>query len=67
MTTVYEVKGMTCGHCVESVTKAMQALPGVTDVTVDLDSGRVEVASDPVPQLDDVRTTIEEIGFELVG
>ncbi len=67
MTSVYEVSGMTCGHCVKSVTKAMQELPGVTHVAVDLPTGRVEVTSDPPPASDAVRAAIEEIGFELVS
>ncbi|MEZ5186955.1 MAG: heavy-metal-associated domain-containing protein [Candidatus Nanopelagicales bacterium] len=31
-----KVQGMTCDHCVRAVTEEFSALPGVTDVTVDL-------------------------------
>lgn len=35
----FAVTGMTCSHCVSAVTKEISALPGVTDVTVDLAPG----------------------------
>ena len=41
------VTGMSCMGCVNSVKNMVSALPGVTDVQVDLASGRVEVAHDP--------------------
>lgn len=40
------VQGMTCGGCVKHVTKALQAVPGVNQVSVDLASGRARVDSD---------------------
>jgi copper chaperone len=37
----YEIKGMTCNHCVMAVTKALKKVPGVASVEkVDLASGR---------------------------
>ena len=38
-TNTYAVTGMTCGHCASAVTSELQALDGVTDVTVDLVAG----------------------------
>lgn len=38
-TTTFRVDGMTCGHCVRSVTEELSALPGVTGVDVDLVAG----------------------------
>ena len=38
-----EVQGMSCGSCVNHVTRALQPIPGVTDVAVDLKSGHVRV------------------------
>ena len=35
-TQTFPVTGMTCGHCVSAVTSEVSALPGVTDVQVDL-------------------------------
>ena len=31
-----KLEGMTCGHCVASVTKELQKIDGVSDVSVDL-------------------------------
>ena len=41
------VKGMSCGHCVAAMTKAMASLPGVSQVQVDLGSGRVSTSAPP--------------------
>lgn len=64
-TTKLVVTGMTCGHCVASVTEEVQEIPGVTDVTVDLASGAVTVTS--ADSLDDaaVRAAVEEAGYTL--
>jgi copper chaperone len=61
----YHVTGMTCGHCVSSVSNEVGALPGVTDVSVDLASGAVTVTSEQ--PLDDarVREAVEEAGYEV--
>lgn len=44
-TTTYTVSGMTCGHCVSSVTEEVEQITGVTGVDVDLPSGKVTVTS----------------------
>ena len=61
----YTVTGMTCDHCVRAVTQELQGLPGVTDVEIDLPSGRVTVRSDA--PLDDasVAAAVDEAGYEL--
>ena len=63
----YTVTAMTCGHCVRSVTEEVTRVPGVTDVAVDLPSGRVQVVS--AEPLDDeaVRAAIEEAGYEVAS
>jgi len=38
-TQTVDVQGMTCGHCVKAVTEEVSAIPGVTDVAVDLVAG----------------------------
>jgi copper chaperone len=68
-TTTYLVTGMTCSHCVMSVTEELTALDGVESVAVDLDAGStstVTVASSG--PLDDaaVRAAVEEAGYALV-
>jgi copper chaperone CopZ len=46
MKTPYAVKGMHCGSCVEKVTKALQTVPGVQAVSVDLATNTAEVVSE---------------------
>jgi copper chaperone len=47
--TTLKITGMNCQHCVRSATQALEAVPGVTGVQVDLASGlaQVEGAADP--------------------
>ena len=63
----YTVSGMTCAHCVRSVTEEVGALDGVTDVAVDLPSGAVAVTSDHPLDEARVRAAVEEAGYELAG
>ena len=66
-TASYTVVGMTCGHCVSSVTEEVSQLPGVTDVDVDLASGGLTVTGDA--EVDDaaVRAAVEEAGYQVAG
>lgn len=64
-TATYSVTGMTCGHCVASVTEEVGALPGVTDVQVELDAGRLTVTGDAAQNTDAVRGAVEEAGYQL--
>ena len=66
MTTAsYTVVGMTCGHCVAAVTEEVGAVPGVTGVDVDLDSGGLTVSSKTPVDADAVRAAVEEAGYSL--
>jgi copper chaperone len=42
-TTTLKIDGMTCGHCVQAVTKALKGTNGVNDAQVDLRAGRAQV------------------------
>lgn len=63
----YTVRGMTCGHCANSVTRELLTVTGVHGVDVDVDSGRVVVTSEGPVGDDEVRAAVTEAGFELVG
>ena len=65
--TTYQITGMTCGHCVSSVTKELTGLAGVSGVDVDLASGQARVTSDGELALDDVRAAVDEAGYTLAG
>lgn len=62
----YTVTGMTCGHCVSSVTEEISEIPGVTAVDVDLASGRMTVAGEGFTD-DDVRAAVDEAGYEVTS
>jgi copper ion binding protein len=65
-TTTYQVTGMTCGHCVQAVTSEVSAIDGVTDVQVDLESGRATVTSDQPLDAEAVAGAVDEAGYQLV-
>ncbi|MEV5580517.1 heavy-metal-associated domain-containing protein [Streptomyces parvus] len=58
----YRVAGMTCGHCLASVTEEVAEVPGVHEVTVDLAEGTVLVRG---RDLDDalIRAAVAEAGY----
>ncbi|MEV4312609.1 heavy-metal-associated domain-containing protein [Actinocrispum sp. NPDC049592] len=62
----YTVQGMTCGHCVSSVTEEVSEIDGVQGVDVDLASGLVTVTSDRDIAEEDVRAAVVEAGYQLV-
>ena len=41
-----QVTGMSCNHCVEAVKQAVGGVDPAAQVTIDLESGRVEIAGD---------------------
>jgi copper chaperone len=56
----FTISGMTCQHCVASVTEEVTELPGVTEVDVDLASGRLHVAGDVTAE--QVQAAVAEAG-----
>lgn len=66
MQKTYTVQGMTCQHCVMSVTEEVGEIAGVEKVDVDLASGRLEVTA---PAIDDaaVAAAVEEAGYALAA
>jgi copper chaperone len=63
----YTVTGMTCGHCVASVTEEISEIDGVTDVAVDLPTGAVTVTSTTPVDPAAVRAAVEEAGYQLAS
>jgi copper chaperone len=62
----YAVKGMTCEHCVLSVTEEVSEVVGVEQVDVDLVSGRLGVRGAGVSD-DAVRSAVADAGYEVVS
>ncbi|ANW20115.1 heavy-metal-associated domain-containing protein [Streptomyces clavuligerus] len=67
VTTVYQVSGMTCGHCEGAVSAEVSAIAGVSSVTAEAATGRVTVVSEAPLDEEAVRAAVDEAGYELVG
>ncbi|HWC81726.1 MAG TPA: heavy-metal-associated domain-containing protein [Pseudonocardiaceae bacterium] len=65
--TTYTVTGMTCQHCVASVTEEISEIDDVQAVDVDLDSGRVTVTSAAPVSEEAVRAAVTEAGYQLAS
>jgi len=63
MTNTLQIGGMTCDHCVRAVTKALQGVAGVDNVSVDLGAGRARVDG-PADPASLVRA-VEKQGYEV--
>ncbi len=63
-TVTYRVPGMSCEHCRNAVSDEVSAVPGVSDVDVDLDAKLVRVSGEA---LDDavLRAAIDDAGYEV--
>jgi copper chaperone len=61
----FQVVGMTCSHCVTSVSEEVSALAGVREVSVDLATGRLELKTDQPVTTEAVRGAVEEAGYSL--
>ncbi|WP_054708499.1 copper chaperone CopZ [Bacillus sp. JCM 19041] len=60
-----QVTGMSCGHCVASIEKALSALSGVGEVNVSLEKNEVTVSYDQTKLgLDAIKEEIEDQGYD---
>jgi copper chaperone CopZ len=60
----YTVHGMTCEHCVMSVTEEVSEVAGVESVEVDLPTGLLAVNGEGFTH-EQVRAAVEEAGYEV--
>lgn len=67
MNKVIDVKGMTCGHCVNSVTTELKKIAGVSEIEVDLATGKVTIQARNEIDEAAIAEAIDEAGYELVG
>ncbi|GKT08452.1 heavy-metal-associated domain-containing protein [Desulforhabdus sp. TSK] len=65
MTRTIKIKGMSCQHCVNAVSKTLSGIDGVQGVKVDLSKG--EATFEELKPVDDalIRDRIEKAGYEL--
>jgi copper chaperone CopZ len=59
------IEGMACEHCAKRITKALKQVPGVTDVTVNLDGKYAEVKGDA--SLEVLKATVSDVGYEVIN
>jgi len=67
MQNTYRVEGMTCGHCVSAVREEISAIPGVSEVDENLETGTVVVTSDTELDPQAVADAVDEAGYALVA
>lgn len=59
----FNIEGMTCDHCVNAVTTAIQETPGVTSATVSLDEKLATVTGDAI-DVEAIVAAVAEEGYE---
>lgn len=60
----FDIQGMSCAGCVARIEKAVTALPGISSVRVDLDSGQATIAYQPTKVSDEqIREQIVTAGY----
>lgn len=64
MTKNYFVEGMTCEHCVASVTEEISEVSGTQGVEVDLETGRVTVTGEDFTD-SEIAAAVKEAGFDI--
>ena len=64
-TATFTVSGMTCEHCVASVSEEVLEIAGVTVVDVDLPTGRLTVTSDQPVSEAEVASAVDEAGYRV--
>ena len=67
MSSTIKVKGMSCQHCVMSVTKALNQLEGIKNVQVDLAKGEVRFDNTKEVASQRIEKAIEDTGYEVVS
>lgn len=60
-----KINGMSCQHCVASVTKAIEGVSGVSQVSVDLEKGEASYQGDASEQ--EIEDAITKIGFTVLS
>ncbi|MBI5966246.1 MAG: heavy-metal-associated domain-containing protein [Deltaproteobacteria bacterium] len=61
-----KIQGMTCQHCVMSVTKALGSIPGIKNLRVDLVKGEATFENAQNASRQSIRKAIEEAGYKVI-
>lgn len=66
-TLTLNIKGMTCGGCVKSVTSVLKNIAGVSGVEVSLEQNRATISYDPAEAKPaQFKSAIEDAGYDVV-
>ena len=65
MTTI-KIKGMSCNHCVMTVTKALKEIDGIKDIMVELEKGEATFEEAMPIDMNIVKERIKKAGYEVV-
>ena len=65
MTSTIKIKGMSCQHCVMAVTKALQEVPGLSRVNVDLQNGSATLEHGRPIDMNLVKSAVEREGYQI--
>ncbi|HEX7283681.1 MAG TPA: heavy-metal-associated domain-containing protein [Vicinamibacterales bacterium] len=60
------IKGMSCGGCVNGLTRVLKTVPGIEPVKIEVGKAALRLDSDKV-STDAVKAAVARAGFELVG
>lgn len=66
MNIILKIDGMSCEHCVARVKKALLAVDGVTEVTVDLGAKSATVTADEGVKTDSLKIAVEDAGYTVL-
>lgn len=61
-----KISGMSCGHCTAAVTKALNAIDGLADITVDLEKKEASYTENKPVAIETIKEAITKIGFEVL-
>ena len=61
-----KIQGMTCQHCVMSVTKALNSIPGLKNLRIDLVQGEATFENPQKVSPEKIRKAVEDAGYKVV-
>lgn len=67
MTTTLNIEGMMCAHCQGRVEKALKEVPGVTEVTVNLEAKNAVVVAEENVAADTLKAAVVDAGYEVTS
>ncbi|AQZ53399.1 heavy-metal-associated domain-containing protein [Martelella mediterranea] len=67
MTETLKIEGMGCGGCITTVTKALSAVPGISDVDVSLEKHEARFALNAPATREQAVKAVEDAGYDVKG